>query len=202
MSRILQALPSSKSHAINLFPSSPRSLAHSASLRYPFLLFLTDLGPSNLLTFKRLSSRHRDENTVTATPLESALTNRDAVSLLDSALTKNCRVSYPRSLFFYSLPYTLPSCVWFKSFVCHSYENCRGVHQFFPFWNRTSDEDASPERAQRVEGSLWFFRATARGSLLLASGCQLWTVDCQPPPAWRSRIHGTYLGFCPGDHGL
>jgi len=33
------------------------------------------------------------------------------------------------------VPYTLPSSVYPKSFVCHSYENCRGVAVFFPFWN-------------------------------------------------------------------
>ena len=32
-------------------------------------------------------------------------------------------------------PYTLPSSVSSKSFTCHSYENCRGVGAFFPFWN-------------------------------------------------------------------
>src|SRR5437660_433542 len=31
-------------------------------------------------------------------------------------------------------PYTLPSSVSCKSFACHSYENCRGVYQQFPFW--------------------------------------------------------------------
>ena len=31
-------------------------------------------------------------------------------------------------------PYTLPSSVSCKSCICHSYENCRGVHQQFPFW--------------------------------------------------------------------
>jgi len=43
------------------------------------------------------------------------------------------------------------------SFVCHSYENCRGVYQQFPKWihpsnlnKRTSDKDALPERALRV----------------------------------------------------
>jgi hypothetical protein len=29
----------------------------------------------------------------------------------------------------------LPSPVYPKSFVCHSYESCRGVVAFFPFWN-------------------------------------------------------------------
>ena len=31
------------------------------------------------------------------------------------------------------LPYTLPFSVCSKCFVCHSYENCRGVRSFFPF---------------------------------------------------------------------
>jgi len=136
VTRILQPNLSSNSRPINLFPSSALSSAQSVSLRYPLPLHLSSL--------------------------ECSLPKRDAVSPLDSALTKNCRVSYPRPSFFYSLPYTLPSCVWFKSFVCHSYENCRGVHQFFPFRNRASDEDASPacsersrrERAPRSEGSL------------------------------------------------
>src|SRR5207244_1159168 len=33
-------------------------------------------------------------------------------------------------------PYTLPSSVSCNSFVCHSYENCRGVYQQFPERNR------------------------------------------------------------------
>src|SRR5260370_9450309 len=31
-------------------------------------------------------------------------------------------------------PYTLPSSVSRKSFICHSYENTGGVGVFFPFW--------------------------------------------------------------------
>ncbi len=34
----------------------------------------------------------------------------------------------------FCFPYTLPSSVCCNSFVCHSYENCRGVYQQFPFW--------------------------------------------------------------------
>src|SRR5713101_4424682 len=33
------------------------------------------------------------------------------------------------------IPYTLPSSVSSNSFICHSYENCRGVYPFFPFWH-------------------------------------------------------------------
>src|SRR5690348_15431757 len=32
------------------------------------------------------------------------------------------------------VPYTLPSSVYPKSFICHSYEKCRGVPSFFPSW--------------------------------------------------------------------
>src|SRR2546425_1110494 len=35
------------------------------------------------------------------------------------------------------VPYTLPSSVCPKSFVCHSYENCRGVGVFLPLWTFT-----------------------------------------------------------------
>ncbi len=38
-------------------------------------------------------------------------------------------------------------------------QNTGGGMGFFPFWNRASDQDASPERARRAEGSLPFFRA-------------------------------------------
>src|SRR5437016_579849 len=41
------------------------------------------------------------------------------------------------------LPYTLPSSVSCKPFVCHSYENCGRVHQQFSFWNKLAP--ASPE---------------------------------------------------------
>ena len=108
-------------------------------------------------------SRHRDEKPVTATPLElcpfarrvreeSALTNRDARNSFRSRSYENCRVSraffnsscqqFAISLslrFFYSFLFidlhTLPSYVSSNSFVCHSYEKCRGVYQLFPFWN-------------------------------------------------------------------
>ncbi len=40
-----------------------------------------------------------------------------------------------RLLLPYRVPYILPSYVYANSFVCHSYENCRGVYPFFPFWH-------------------------------------------------------------------
>ena len=80
---------------------------------------------------------------------------------------------YPRKSAAYKVPYILPSSVCCKSFVCHSYKNCRGVGCFFPFWNRASHEHASPacpvpdrERPQRAEGSLFAARLprASRGS--------------------------------------
>src|SRR5215472_12097124 len=40
---------------------------------------------------------------------------------------------HPRRAF--KVAYILPSSVCSKSLVSHSYENCRGVLSFFPFWN-------------------------------------------------------------------
>src|SRR6266446_2627994 len=49
----------------------------------------------------------------------------------------------------FHLPYTLPSSVSRNPFVCHSYENTRGVGVFFPFWN-----------VLFVTSQPWLFRAT------------------------------------------
>ncbi len=53
--------------------------------------------------------------------------------------------AFPRPCFAASskISYTLSFSVCSKSFVCHSYENCRGVYQQFPKWNQASDEDAA-----------------------------------------------------------
>src|SRR5258708_20273293 len=48
----------------------------------------------------------------------------------------NCWPSPPSFLFVFHLPYALPSSVSRIPFVCHSYENCRGVYQQFPLWTR------------------------------------------------------------------
>ncbi len=42
------------------------------------------------------------------------------------------------------VPYILPSSVCAKPFVSHSYENCRGVYPFFPFWFTPSLEVLAP----------------------------------------------------------
>lgn len=57
----------------------------------------------------------------------------------------------PLSLVASILPYTLPSYVGSKFFVCHSYENCRGVGLFFPFWKSlpTAKNAATRETLQR-----------------------------------------------------
>jgi hypothetical protein len=40
----------------------------------------------------------------------------------------------PSNIPTFGFPYLLPSSVSRKSCACHSYENCRGVYQQFPFW--------------------------------------------------------------------
>jgi hypothetical protein len=102
-----------------------------------------------------LDLRHRDENPVTANPLESTLTNGEACNSFRILIYINCRVEYLflfdsaspltflpqdpfcKPLVSYALR-TLPSYVSCKSFACRSYENNRGVAQLFPKWNSTS----------------------------------------------------------------
>jgi hypothetical protein len=99
-------------------------------------------------------SRHRDEKPVTATPLESALTKRDARNPFRFRSYENCRVVYPsfsnfpfqfnavrksrfRKSFVFCVLRTLSFSVSSNPCICHSYENHRGVAQLFPQWNST-----------------------------------------------------------------
>jgi len=58
-------------------------------------------------------------------------------SAIDTSLTVNTksRDSQAFLLLVFKRLRTLPSYVCSKSFASHSYENCRGVGAFFPFWN-------------------------------------------------------------------
>ncbi len=51
-----------------------------------------------------------------------------------------------------SLPYILPSSVCSKSFVSHSYENCRGCTLFLPKMERTSGRQSGGWRSRKVSG--------------------------------------------------
>jgi hypothetical protein len=100
--------------------------------------------PSSLyLTPPICLSCHCDENCVTISPLESALTNCDAHKSFRMRSYKNCRVSPAVScsssrralksqpphavsfLFVFNRLRTLSFYVCPKSFICHPYENCR-----------------------------------------------------------------------------
>jgi hypothetical protein len=48
---------------------------------------------------------------------------------------------------------TLPSSVFCKSFVCRSYENCRGVYQQFPKWNVPAPVGTKPSIRRGCESS-------------------------------------------------
>ena len=59
------------------------------------------------------------------------------------------------------VPYILPSSACSKSFVSHSYENCRGLPTFFPFWH--SPVVTHHRHWPRIAGSLSspFFSCTS-----------------------------------------
>src|SRR6266568_7907888 len=76
-----------------------------------------------------------------------------------------------------TLPFSVYSVLRSKFFAFNRLrtlsQNTGGGMGLFPFWNRASDQDASPERAQRAEGSLTFFRAlpnTAHESRITSHG--------------------------------
>ena len=94
----------------------------------------------------------------------------------------------------FHLPYLLPSSVSRKSFVCHSYENTRGVGVFFPLWNSTKPHsDVRTCRSLDVpQGPLQptAFGATIRKGtrFLYVMGKQLSLARCL---RIRERISGT-----------
>src|SRR5713101_9855793 len=115
--------------------------------------------PMRLRHSPRLHLRHRDENPVTASPLDSALTNCDARNSFRIRFYENCRVSsefaakiseesgpilshsnlsekpaLPKPFEFRALR-TLSFSLACKSFACHYYKKDRAVAQLFPKWN-------------------------------------------------------------------
>jgi hypothetical protein len=125
------------------------------------------------------------ENTAILTPLECALTPRDASKSFRMRSYKKCRVSpaipYSSSsaapssttLPFFSFQ-SLTNCKFCNSFVLKLIQNARGVSPFFPKWNQATDEDASPDLAGR-EPSLPLLRAAARknpAAVPLVSPCE------------------------------
>jgi hypothetical protein len=59
-----------------------------------------------------------------------------------------------------SLPYLLPSSPSRKSFICHSSKNCRGVPEFFQFWNRP---DVTTLPVLSVDSAISVLRTPATG---------------------------------------
>jgi len=97
---------------------------------------------------------------------DNCLTNRDACNSFRFCSYTNCRVSLPLACLFLKYYLNSPQLFSFfsakiskfflrvssglrtllfyvalNSFVCHSYENCRGVPQSFPFWNLTFNKE-------------------------------------------------------------
>jgi hypothetical protein len=63
---------------------------------------------------------------------------------LPRLLLFNVPTCKPSNIPTFAFPYTLPSSVSRNSFICHSYENCRGVYQQFPFWNPSQGMEVVP----------------------------------------------------------
>src|SRR5438477_2916258 len=75
------------------------------------------------------------------------------------------------------LPYTLPSSVSCKPFVCHSYENCRGVHQQFPFWNEARAEQAERPVPALPSTHVLSFHILANSFALPENSTTLFSID-------------------------
>ena len=102
---------------------------------------------SNFRLFKPLRTLSCPEHDKTARFKTATL----LFSARSALFTKNTGGGVEHAMVASILPYSLPSCVGAKSFVCHSYENCRGVGLFFPFWNSlpTAKNAATRETLQR-----------------------------------------------------
>jgi hypothetical protein len=85
------------------------------------------------------------------------------------------------------LPYTLPSSVCRKSFVCHSYENCRGVYQQFPFWLAPSSAEGFTQSALHEGNDL-----TSRKNEQLFMHKSFISNTCRP--SRKCCKHTTYRG--------
>jgi hypothetical protein len=135
-----------------------------------------------------------------STPTSSSLrTQRLCVKFSDS---------FPQSLFLAShLPYLLPSSVSRKSFACHSYENCRGAYQQFPFWNASAPSEAAGRSS--LAAILKFFLFKSLRTLLRSRKTQLVSFQALPnslPKTTRGGGEGmvsplTLIGF-PSPHPI
>ena len=103
-------------------------------------------------------------------------------------LPYNSLTSITRSLsstsFISHLPYLLPSSVSYNSFVCHSYENCRGVYQQFPFRNYELCARQPDQFARSCRSFLPLWALSVLWDLCVSLFFQLSTLDSQPlfPP--------------------
>jgi hypothetical protein len=79
---------------------------------------------------------------------------------------------------------TLPSSVSYKSFACHSYENCRVSPQQFPFWFIPSETEGNSCARSQASSSFFPFnhlRDAHFATLLFSHSCKL--VGGHVPPS-------------------
>src|SRR6267143_2468323 len=111
---------------------------------------------------------HCDENSVTPTPLDSALTNRDARNSFRFRFYENCRVSHPSSQKLFSLralpPVVPPPCPpnplspLLPCFpICLQYNRCasiRGRNEFQPAARRNPNRLRAPLLGRQHYGTV------------------------------------------------
>jgi hypothetical protein len=130
-----------------VFATHQPGLAVPFSLSLSATLFFTDryalfslTAPLQPFPFQSLpySFRHNGGCTPSrfifflSSALLSCLARASRETVRDFALPRKTRIC--KSFVFRSL-HTLPSSVSCNPFICHSYENNRGMYQLFPFWN-------------------------------------------------------------------
>jgi hypothetical protein len=113
--------------------------------------------------------------------------------------------SFPPSFLHVShLPYLLPSSVSRNPFVCHSYENGRGVYQQFPFWNdfTTGEPSLNVQTFKFVDVSACFRPISFffKHVLTLLHSREIQLISFQAVPHSLSKT--TRGGGCPSDFAV
>jgi hypothetical protein len=154
-------------------------LPRSANSFYPSSLLTTRHSPLATIPFVFIQFRTLLRNGALPTPFPSITSALFPIQRgVGGSRLPNSRFLRPH-LTTFSLRYILPSSVCAKPFVCHSYENCRGVPSFFPIRNNIHLPSCSVS-AESVYGDSSLFtchesRVTSplRGSSFLFHGSRI-----------------------------
>ena len=116
----------------------------------------------------------------------------------------------PSNIPTFGFPYLLPSSVTCKSFPCHSYENCRGVYQQFPFWNACAPSEAEGRSSLAAVLKPFLFKSLrtllllfvpSKNSTYLFSNASALFAKNHPGWGWGRMPPLTIIGF-PSPHPI